>query len=198
MLGDILYFLKAALFLIVFVAVMMTPFVAYLYWLNNKQNYYFKKLGKDLNLEYKSLGNKIRRDFPELNGFMQGVQVFVGARRTKGRFGSSALTRNHYPIVLIQLAIQTPLENFKLDVTGKEIKYWSTPTRKMNANTLTELQHHAKEHGNFVIAQVKQGVLQVTMKDELSNRKRYEKTKALIPLLVELALDINGETKTNR
>lgn len=79
MLADILYFLKAALFVIGLVFVLMIPFFGYLYWLNNKQNRYFKKL-----------------------------------------------------------------ESFKLDVTGKEIKYWCTPMQKMNANTFTQLQYHAK------------------------------------------------------
>jgi hypothetical protein len=194
MLADILYFLKAALFVIGLVFLLMIPFFGYLYWLNNKQNRYFKKLGKELNLDYRSLGTKIRRDFPELNGFLKGVQVFIGARRTKGRYGSSAVTRNHYPIVLIEFAIQEKLESFKLDVTGKEIKYWCTPMQTMNANTLTQLQYHAKEHGNFSVSQSKEGVLQVSLKDELSNEKRYQHVKALIPLLVELALDINSST----
>ncbi|MGV6860531.1 MAG: hypothetical protein ACWA41_02105 [Putridiphycobacter sp.] len=191
MISDILYFLKAAIFLIVFVLVMMTPFMGYLYWLNNKQNRYFKRLGKALKLEYKSLGNVIRRDFPELNGFINGVQVFIGARRTKGRTGSSAATRNHYPIILMQVATNKFVERFKLDVTGKEIKYSSVPQLNMNANTLTALQNFAKQHGNVVILQENGKILQAALNDELSNQKQYDKTKALAPLLVELALDIN-------
>ena len=170
---------------------MMTPFMGYLYWLNNKQNRYFKKLGKELNLEYTSLGNKIKRDFPELNGSIKGVQYFIGARKTKGRYGSSAQTRNHYPIIMIQFAINKSLDNLKLSVTGKEIKYRCHPSVPMNTTTLTHLQHFVKQHGEIIISQTKEGVVQVLIKDELSNEKQYEKVKALTPLLIQLALDIN-------
>lgn len=191
MLGDILYFLKAAFFVIALVLVLMIPFMLYLYWLNNKQNRYFKKLGSELNLEYSSLGNKIKRDFPELNGFIENVQCFIGARRSKGRYGSSAQTRNHYPIIMLQFAIKKQLDAFNMEVSGKEIKYRSAPTLKLNREILTRLQYFAKEHENIAITQTKNGILQVLIKDELSNEKQYKKVKALTPLLVKLALDIN-------
>ncbi len=196
MIEDILYVLLGAFYVVLFVMVAMIPFFIYLYWLNNKQNRFFKKLGKELGLGYKSMGNKIKRDFPELNGFIDGIQCFIGARRTKGRYGTSAATRNHYPIILIQVAINPHLEGLKLDITGKQIKIWSQPAQTMNAETLTKLQRYAGEYGNIVVHQSSKGIIEVSILNELSNQKQYDKIKALIPLLLELALVINRNSKS--
>lgn len=189
--SDILYFLKGALYVIAIVLIMMTPFFGYLYWLNNKQNRYFKKLGKELNLEYKSLGNKIKRDFPELNGFIKGIPCFIGARRTKGRYGSSAATRNHYPIIMIELAIKKDLEHLNLKVSGEKILHSCSPSVNLNATTFKKLQNYANDYGNILITQSKKGVIQVLIANKLSNQKQYEKVVVLIPILAQLAIDIN-------
>ncbi|UKN00569.1 hypothetical protein K6119_12595 [Paracrocinitomix mangrovi] len=192
MLSDILYWTLNVFYLIAIVFVVMIPFFFYLYWLNNKQNRYFKKLGSELGLEYKSLGNKIKRDFPELNGTINGVRCFIGASRTKGRYGSSAQTRNHYPIILIQAAVNVRLQKLILQISPKEIKHEASPTIGLKADTLTKLQHFAQKHGGFVIQQSKEGVIQTTLLNELSNKKQYDKVSELMPIFIQLAKDINA------
>lgn len=189
--SDLLYFLKGAGVVIGVVFICMIPFFFYLYWLNTKQTRYFKALGKDLGLKYTSMGNKIKRDFPELNGTIKGVQCFVGARRTKGRYGFSAETRNHYPIILLEVALPLEIEKLKFIVSGKEIKHEAYPPLKLQASVLTSLQKHAAQYGDFIIQMSRKGVLQIILLSELSNEKQYKKVKSLVPLIIDLAGSLN-------
>jgi len=188
--SDVLYVAKAALFLIGLVLLMMTPFFYYLYWLNNKQNRYFKRLSSELNLDYKSTGNKIKRDFPQLNGQINDVTCFIGAARTKGRSGSSAQTRNHLPILMMQTRLGLKMDAFNLQVAGNEIKHFAKPTIKLKGETLKQLQAAASDYGTFNVQLKNSDVLEIILPNELSNEKQFEKVRTIFPLLVSLTSDI--------
>jgi hypothetical protein len=188
--GSILHWALIGLILFAFVLLMMTPFFIYLYRLNNKQTRYFKKLGAELGLEFSSLGNKIKRDFPELNGNLNGLRCFVGARRSKGRHGSSAQTRNHLPIILIEFAVSNQLNSLILEVSPEQIKHQSDPNLGFSKESLTGVQRAAQNHGSFYVQLSQKGVIQIVISNELSSNKQYDKVLAITTSATKLVRDI--------
>lgn len=186
---DIIHWVLVGLSLIAFVLVMMIPFFGYLYWLNTKQTRYFKKLASKFKLTYSSKGNKFKRDFPELNGYINGIQCFVAARRTKGRHGTNARTRNHYPIISIQAAVK-PMEFFTLNCDKNKTELSCPTSISVGNSTLNIMQSLASKYHSFSVQQVKTGVLEVKLLNELSNQQQFDKTEDFLVGMLVLAKEL--------
>ena len=179
-------FLIIIIFITVFIGLLASPVI----YINIKQNYYFKKLSKKLNLNLDSGKSIIKRNFPKVYGNFKNTPVYIQAS-VLGEYSFNT----HYntqkfasPIVVIAIKIHNPkikkfkliqLKEFDTQFTSNFDTYFDIDIENqektdvsLNNSIKQKIVNYAQKHPYFNI-ELKDGYLMSIANYELTSETNY-------------------------